>query len=89
MKCLHVPLLVPRLAVPADVSGSLVYTADSMSIEYPPIPSSPTTFAEWRDQLRTESWIDSKESGVEFCHSKGAANKLRVYAELEQAFRIS
>ena len=43
MKCLHVPLLVPRRAVPADVSGSLVYTADSMSIEYPPIPPSPTT----------------------------------------------
>jgi hypothetical protein len=52
IKCLHVPLLVRQLAVPVDVTGSLVYTADSiMSLEYPPIPPSPTTFAEWRDQL--------------------------------------
>jgi hypothetical protein len=52
IKCLHVPLLVRQLAVPVDVIGSLVYTADSiMSLEYLPIPPSPTTFAEWRDQL--------------------------------------
>ena len=52
IKCLHVPLLVPRLAVPADVTGSLVYTADSIvSLEYPPTPPSPTTFVERRDQL--------------------------------------
>ena len=52
IKCLHVSLLVPWLAVPVDVTGSLVYTADSiMLLEYPPIAPSPTTFAEWRDQL--------------------------------------
>ena len=41
--------IVPRLAVPADVSRKLVYTADSMSLEYPSIPPSSTTFEEWRD----------------------------------------
>ena len=52
IKCLHVPLLVPQLAVPADVTGSLMYTADSiMSLEYPPTLPSPTTFVKWHDQL--------------------------------------
>ena len=52
IKCLHVPLLVPRQAVPADITGGLVYTANSiMSLEYPPTPPSPTTFVEWHDQL--------------------------------------
>ena len=43
--------MVPRLAVPADVSGNLVYTADFMSLEYPSIPPSPKTFEEWHGQL--------------------------------------
>jgi len=43
--------MVPRLAVPADVSGNLVYTADFMSLEYPLIPSSPKTFEKWCGQL--------------------------------------
>ena len=43
--------MVPRLAVPADVSGNLVYTVDFMSLEYPLIPPSPKTFEEWRGQL--------------------------------------
>ena len=43
--------MVPRLAVPADLSRKLVYTTDFMSLEYPSIPSSPTTFEEWRGQL--------------------------------------
>jgi hypothetical protein len=43
--------MVSRLAVPADVSGNLVYTADFMSLEYPLIPPSPKTFEEWRGQF--------------------------------------
>jgi hypothetical protein len=43
--------MVPRLTVPADVSGNLVYTADFMSLEYPLISPSPKTFEEWRGQL--------------------------------------
>jgi hypothetical protein len=42
--------MVPRLAVLADVSGNLVYTADLMSLEYPSIPPSPKTFEEWCGQ---------------------------------------
>ena len=44
-------VMVPRLAVPPDVSGRLVYTSDSMSLEYPPIPPRPKTFEKWRGQL--------------------------------------
>jgi hypothetical protein len=44
--------MVPKLAVPPDVSGRLVYTSDSMSLEYPPIPPRPKTFEKWRGQLR-------------------------------------
>ena len=43
--------MVQRLAVPADVSRNLVYTADFMSLEYPLIPPSKKTFEEWRGQL--------------------------------------
>ena len=40
--------MVPRLiAVPFDVGGSLVYTADSMSLAYPTITPSPITLVEW------------------------------------------
>jgi hypothetical protein len=43
--------MVPRLAVPADVRGNLVYTADFKSLKYPLIPPSPKTFKEWCGQL--------------------------------------
>ena len=43
--------MVPRLTVPVDISGRLVYTADFISLEYPSVPPSPTTFEEWRGQL--------------------------------------
>jgi hypothetical protein len=43
--------MVPQLVVPVDVSGKLVYTADSMSLEHPSIPPSPKTFEKWRGQL--------------------------------------
>ena len=43
--------MVPRLTVPADISGRLVYTADFMSLEYPLVPPSPTMFEEWHGQL--------------------------------------
>ena len=43
--------MVLRLAVPVDVSGRLAYTVASMSLEYPPIPTSPKTFEKWRGQL--------------------------------------
>jgi hypothetical protein len=44
-------VMVPRLAVPADVCGNLVYIADFISLEYPLIPPSPQTFKEWCGQL--------------------------------------
>ena len=47
--------MVPRLAVPIDVSRRLVYTADYMSLEYSPIPPSPDTFVKSRGQLRATS----------------------------------
>ena len=43
--------MVPRLAVLADVSGNLVYTAGFISSEYPLIPPSPKPFKEWCGQL--------------------------------------
>jgi len=43
--------MVPRLAVPADVSGNLVYTADFRALKYPLIPLSPQTLKEWCGQL--------------------------------------
>jgi hypothetical protein len=43
--------MVPRLAVPADVRGNQVYTAEFKSLKYPVIPPSPETFKEWCGQL--------------------------------------
>jgi hypothetical protein len=42
---------VPRLAVPADVRGNQVYTAEIKSLRYPAIQPSPKTFKEWCGQL--------------------------------------
>ena len=42
---------VPRLAVPADVRGTHVYTAKFKSLRYPAIQPSPKTFKEWCGQL--------------------------------------
>jgi len=39
--------MVPRLAVPADVRGNQVYTAEFKSLRYPAIPPSPKTFKDW------------------------------------------
>jgi hypothetical protein len=43
--------MVPRLAVPADVRGNQVYTAEFKSLKYPVIPPSPETFKDWCGQL--------------------------------------
>ena len=43
--------MAPRLAVPADVRGNQVYTAEFKSLKYPLIPPSPKTFKEWCGQL--------------------------------------
>ena len=72
--------MVLRLAVPVDVSGRLAYTVASMSLEYPPIPTSPKTFEKWRGQLPPTEQRLRRSISCKLCDGE---KKLIKYLQLD------